>query len=321
MWAIVLGAVLVSPANAVDLRVALWHAPFTSDGPGLLLRDVVQHAAPYPGLATEIARMDADVVVLTRFDYDASGDTLRAFAALIDRGYVFTQPLRSNAGVPTGMDMDGDGRLGEPEDMQAYGHFPGQEALAVLSKWPIDVQAMRHFNDLLWADAPDGLMSAQDPGQTTQKLSSGGHWVVPIEMSVQGQTHRIAILIGHADPPVFDGPEDRNGRRNRDELLLWDRIIAGTEHPYIWMGNTNLDPHRGEGYRQAMAGFLRGQNRYDPLAGQVTAHWDTPGPMRVSYILPSTDFDVTAAQVHPALEGQHHSMITLDVTIGAASLP
>lgn len=302
-------------ALAQDLRVALWHAPVTRNGPGLLLRDLANRDEQLVTFANEIQSADADIVVLTRFDFDASGQTLAAFADLIDGGYAFAIPLRSNAGVPTLADMDSDGRFGEPEDSQAFGRFPGEEALAILSRYPTFHTEVRSFNDLLWRDVPDGLMAESDTGRDTQRLSSGGHWIVPVEIGAQGHAHRLSLLVGHAGPPVFDGPEDRNGRRNRDELRLWEQIIGQVDRPYLFTANTNLDPDRGDGYRDAMAEFLSAQHVNDPLAGQTTAHWDTPGPMRVSYVLPSPDLGVVDAKVLPVLQGQHHSLITVDLTL------
>lgn len=301
--------------------MALWHAPLTRDGPGLLLRDLTEGTADLTMFAKAVADINADIVVLTRFDFDASGQTLEAFAAQVNGDYGFLLPMRSNAGVPTGRDMDGDGRLAEPEDAQAYGRFPGQEALAILSRFPIHVDDAQNRNDLLWRDLPEGLLRDSDHGTDVQRLSSGGHWSVPINVSRGKQTYRITLFIGHAGPPVFDGPEDRNGRRNRDELRFWETILDSADRPFVFMANTNLDPDRGDGYREAMARFLTNPGIVDPLAGQITAHWESPGPMRVSYILPSSDFGIVSARVWPVIEGQQHSLITVDLRLPDAGPP
>lgn len=306
---------------AQDLRVALWHVPLMRDGPGLLLRDLVRQDAGVVSVAKALSAADADIIVLTRFDYDATGATLRAFADLVDGGHTFVQPLRSNAGIPTMFDMDGDGRLGEAEDAQAFGRFPGQEALAILSRFPIDSEALRSFNDILWRDLPGTLVTGGDIGLDVQRLSSGGHWIVPVILPDTETGISVSLLIGHAGPPVFDGPEDRNGRRNRDELRLWEQIINDETGPFVFMANTNLDPDRGDGYRDAMRQFLLNPRITDPLPDQITAHWDRPGPMRVSYVLPSPDFEIKAAQVWPVLSDQQHSLITVDLKRQDAALP
>ncbi len=316
-------AIFLYASNAIaqEIRVALWHVPLMRDGPGLLLRDLINTDATLMAIADALAMADADIIVLTRFDYDASGATLRAFADLVDGGHAHLKALQTNAGIPTRFDMDGDGRLGEPEDAQAYGRFPGQEALAVLSRFPINTAGLRSFNDHLWRDAIDGLSVEADAGLEVQRLSSGGHWIVPVILSGRKALQNLSLLVGHAGPPVFDGPEDRNGRRNRDELALWTQIIDGLGSPFLFMANTNLDPERGEGYRASMAEFLALDRMIDPLRGRITAHWIKPGPMRVSYILPSAEFQIIHARVEPLLEGQQHSLIIVDLKLPETALP
>lgn len=285
------------------------------------MRDLLKQDAALVAAADALSDADADIIVLTRFDYDGSGTTLRAFADLVDGGHIHVQALRSNAGIPTPYDMDGDGRLGEAEDAQSFGWFPGQEALAVLSRLPLDSDGLQSFNDVLWRDFPGTLMTDADAGRDDQRLSSGGHWVVPVFLSSDVGGASVSLLVGHAGPPVFDGPEDRNGRRNRDELRLWDRIIADLDGPIVFMANTNLDPDRGDGYRDAMAEFLALDRLTDPLPGQITAHWQKPGPMRVSYILPSLEFGIRAARVWPVRGDEQHSLITVDLTLPNTTLP
>lgn len=285
------------------------------------MRDLLKQDAALVAAADALSDADADIIVLTRFDYDGSGTTLRAFADLVDGGHIHVQALRSNAGIPTPYDMDGDGRLGEAEDAQAFGRFPGQEALAVLSRLPLDLDGLQSFNDVLWRDFPGTLMTDADTGRDDQRLSSGGHWVVPVFLSSDAGSASVSLLVGHAGPPVFDGPEDRNGRRNRDELRLWEAIIADLDGPFVFMANTNLDPDRGDGYRDAMAAFLALDRLTDRLPRQITAHWQKPGPMRVSYILPSSEFGIRAARVWPVRGDEQHSLITVDLTLPDTTLP
>ena len=56
------------------------------------------------------------------------------------------------------------------------------------------------------------------------RLSSKSHWDLPID--IDGRT--VHFLVSHPTPPVFDGPEDRNGTRNHDEIRFWaDYVHAG----------------------------------------------------------------------------------------------
>ena len=66
-----------------------------------------------------IARTDPDILVLADFDYDAELSALRAFAGLLAETaapYPYAFARRPNTGWATGLDMDGDGRLGGPRD-------------------------------------------------------------------------------------------------------------------------------------------------------------------------------------------------------------
>ena len=60
---------------------------------------------------------------------------------------------------------------------------------------------------------------------TVVRLSSKSHWDVPIDVG-GGIVH---VLASHPTPPVFDGPEDRNGLRNADEIRFWADYIASDD--------------------------------------------------------------------------------------------
>jgi hypothetical protein len=309
-------------AHAETLRLGVWHEALSRDGPGLLLRDLQRGEPELVALADLVRLADPDVLVLTKIDFDASGLAARAFAELISpKAYPFVMALRSNEGVPTGIDMDGDRRGREPEDAHGYGVFPGQGALAVLSRLPIREDAAVSYNDILWSALPGTHMLPSDPGYDVQKVSSGGHWRVLLELSTpQGREVTLWLLVGHSGPPVFDGPEDRNGRRNLDELRLWSQILEGQHGPApgthtVFAANTNLDPNAGEGYRDAMQGFLDNGRFQDPLPDLPTAYWEKLDPMRVSYLLPSTTIDLLDVRRWPRREGMTHHLLTIDIHV------
>ena len=68
---------------------------------------------------------------------------------------------------------------------------------------------------------PDGQPFPSDAAQAAQRLSSTGHWVVPVSI----KDTLFTVLTFQAGPPVFDGPEDRNGLRNRDEIRFWQVFL------------------------------------------------------------------------------------------------
>jgi hypothetical protein len=326
------------PLAAETLRIATFAAPLSREGPGLLLRDILSGDDPQVvASVAQIAAVAPDVLVLTAFDYDAGGAALTALAeALAASGITYPHrfALLPNSGMATGLDMNGDGRAGGPRDGQGYGRFAGQAGLSVLSRWPIDAEGARDFSALLWRDLPGAVLPQANgapfpstQAQAVQWLSSTGHWLVPV-LAPGGP---VELLVWSATPPVFDGPEDMNGLRARDELRLWTVLMDGGLGPppgrfFVLAGNANLDPFDGEGDRSAMAAFLTDPRLIDPhpasaggLAaadpgqtgppGEDTADWGNPGNLRVSYILPSATWQVTGAGVwwpspeHPQAAG------------------
>ena len=138
--------------------------------------------------------------------------------------------------------------------------------MVVLSRFPIDRAAVRTFRRFLWRDMPQAALPV-DP-QTgaayysgtdldVLRLSSKSHWDVPIR-TPRGVFH---FLVSHPTPPAFDGPEDRNGCRNYDEIRFWadyvtpgrsgfiqdDKGLAGGlgRGPFVIAGDLNADPEDG----------------------------------------------------------------------------
>ncbi len=321
---------LVLPGRAETVRVATLNTGLVRDGPGLLLRDILKgEDAQISQIVAMIAAADADVLLLTAVDYDHGLQALAAFSTLlrgagVDYPYRFARP--PNSGVPTGLDLDHDGRLGGPGDAQGYGRFFGQGGMAILSKYPIDETGARDFSAFLWKDLPGATLPVwpsgrDDAAAALQRLSSVGHWDVPVRIT---PGRPLNLLAWSATPPVFDGPEDRNGLRNRDENLFWLRYLDGVlswpppRGSFVLMGNANLDPADGDGDRSAIARLLSDPRLQDPRpraanplaqtgvnaiqAGDPaldTARWSDRGPgnLRVDYVLPSADLEVLDAGI------------------------
>lgn len=300
------------------------------EGPGLLLRDILAGDSPdIAAAAAVIAHVAPDILVLQGFDHDHEGHALAAFAdtlAALGADYPHRFAPAPNTGLATGLDLDGDGRAGRARDAQGYGRFRGQGGMAVLSRWPIDTAAARDFSGLLWRDLPGAIPPEMPPEVAAiQRLSTTAHWDVPVLTPAHG---RIRILTFHATPPVFDGPEDRNGRRNHDEAALWRALLDGKldapppEGRFVIAGDANLDTVDGDGRAEALEGLLTDPRLQDPAprsdggvpaAGAQaganarhrgnpaldTADWDDTGPgnLRVDYVLPSADWVVTGTGV------------------------
>jgi hypothetical protein len=315
--ALILALVLPWQAAAETLRVASWNVEMARSGPGVLLRDILRGDPAAEFAADRIAARAPDALLLMGLDWDHEGRTLAAFQALLAaRGHPMPHAYapRPNRGLATGADLDGDGRLGTPDDAQGWGRYLGENGMAVLSRLP--VEPVRDLTPLLWRDLPGADLTAlTDEAAEVQRLSSTGHWDVALALP---DGRRLRLLAWHAGPPVFDGPEDRNGRRNADEARLWLRYLAGDlgpapEPPLVLMGDANLDPVDGEGRHEAIAALLASPALQDPEpraepfgpgpghAGDPaldTADWpDDPGPgdLRVDYVLPSAGLRVLAS--------------------------
>lgn len=304
------------PAFADTIRIATFAAPLSRDGPGLLVRDLGRDDAQIDAILAVVATVAPDILLLTDIDYDHDQIALskvqgRLGELGVQYGYSFT--AAPNAGLMTPFDLDQNGKLGEPRDAQGYGRFAGDGGMAILSRWPIG--GVTDYSAMLWQDLPGATLPVgwPDDVNAAQRLSSVNHWVVP----VQHPDGAINLMAYAATPPVFDGPEDRNGLRNRDELGLWSHILKTDPPPdFIILGNTNLDPVDGDGLRDAMAAFLadprvqdtRPSSRGAALAQDSdhrgdasldTVDWPDgrPGNLRVSYVLPAAKWEVTGAGV------------------------
>ncbi len=273
-----------------------------------MLADIETGAPKVAAAVALIAGVRPDVLLLTGFDWDHDGMALAAFAAALKAAglaYPHRYAPRPNAGMQSGLDLDGNGRTGEPRDAQGYGRFTGQGGMALLSRLPLRAEAARDFSAVLWADLPGNLIDGAglSPGaRAVQRLSSTGHWDVPL---VLPSGHELHLLAFAATPPLFDGPEDRNGRRNRDETAFWLRYLDGALPvppplaPFAILGDADIDPVAGEGRRDALVALLADPRLQDPRpeGAQGTATALYGAPLRLDYILPSADLTVTGAGV------------------------
>lgn len=233
---------------------------------------------PAKKLAEIIQIVRPDILLVNEIDRDDRGENLELFHSLYlqvsqNGRPPLTYPHRyfpqTNTGVDSGADLNGNGELHEPDDAFGFGRFPGQYGMAVLSLHPIITEEVRTFQKFRWQDMPEAKWPQLPSGEHYYsaesrelfRLSSKNHVVLPI------QTPRglIQFLVAHPTPPVFDGPEDRNGLRNHDEI----RLLADL-----------LDPQRGsylvddQGRRGSLPDDSRfviaGDMNADPIDGDST---------------------------------------------------
>jgi endonuclease/exonuclease/phosphatase family metal-dependent hydrolase len=272
------------------LRFATFNVALNRPAAGRLARDLAAGDAQARAVAEIVQRVRPDVLLLNELDFDG-GAALHLFeerylavgqngAAPIRYAHRLVAPV--NTGEPSGFDLDHDGRTDGPGDGFGFGRHPGQYGMALLSRLPIDRDAVRTFRHLRWRDMPDAMIP---PGWYTPaqrdvlRLSSKSHQDIPVALP-DGRT--VHVLASHPTPPVFDGPEDRNGRRNHDEIRLWadyisperagwirdDRGRAGglpMRESFVILGDQNADPHDGDSTARAIRQLLDHPCVRDPL--------------------------------------------------------
>lgn len=223
-------------------------------------------------VAAVIQRVRPDVLLLNEFDWFELDSVLLFITNYLDEpqfgnaaiSYAHALSGAVNTGTESGLDMNNNEVLGEPEDAWGYGHFPGQYGMAVFSRFPLKLE--RAFRFFKWSDMPDALVPVNPDGSTWYpdetykklRLSSKSHWDIALDTGDK----TIHFLVSHPTPPVFDGPEDRNGARNHDEIRLWADYIDPKRSTYIY---DDADAKGGlpEGARFVIAGDLNA----DPVDG------------------------------------------------------
>jgi Endonuclease/Exonuclease/phosphatase family len=134
--------------------------------------------------------------------------------------------------------------------------------MVVYSRHPIETAGVRTFQKFRWKDMPGNLIPTPfySPDEVDiLRLSSKSHWDVPIRIGRE----RVHFLVSHPTPPVFDGAEDRNGRRNFDEIRFWaDYISSPAGGRYIYD-----DQGRHGGLRPGERFVIAGDQNSDPLDG------------------------------------------------------
>ncbi|MGH3505654.1 MAG: endonuclease/exonuclease/phosphatase family protein [Nocardioidaceae bacterium] len=327
-----------SPSEAAPdtIRVATYNLSLNRNFEGQLVQDLSTGTnAQAQAVAEVIQRTQPDVVLLNEFDYvpdQLAADLFRDNylevsqngAEPIEYPYAFVAP--SNTGIPSGFDLNNNGVVGGPDDAFGFGFFPGQFGMAVLSRYPIQTDDVRTFQHFLWKDMP-GAMLPDDPTTPEPadwysaeeldvfRLSSKSHWDVPVD--VDGRT--VHVLVSHPTPPVFDGPEDRNGTRNHDEIRFWaDYITPGSASRYLYD-----DEGTHGGLRPGSRFVILGDENSDPLDGD-----SVPGAIQqliehplITDPLPTSDGAVEASILQDGANLTHESDPAYDTADFADTAP
>ena len=337
------------------VRFATYNVSFFRGAAGVLVGELRDGAGTSVNhgkmrrVAEVLQRVRPDVVLLNEFDYDVGGEAVALFrenflavpqgAGLEGMAYEYSYSGPVNTGVRSGWDLDNDGRAVGEEGSEAYGNdcfgfglFPGQYGMVIYSRFPIEAEQVRRFQLFLWKDLPGSqLLRAEgspaltgyySEGEREQlRLSSKAHVDVPIDLGGGVMVH---LLASHPTPPTFDGVENKNGKRNFDEIKFWADYVdpgrgaglyddagkrgglaAGAR--FVVVGDQNADPHDGESLGGAArqltqhplingsfipsSGASGGALSFPGGVGQVgSKSQDTAafsGGLRVDYVLPS----------------------------------
>lgn len=278
LLAIALMTCAAAPLAAETVRFGTYNTSLNRSAAGDLRRDMQTTDHPQISAVAEvIQRLGADVLLVNEFDHDPGVEALFSQNYLarpqnvsgqgpvpgIIYGHSFVAP--SNIGVPSGFDLNKDGTVDGGDDAFGFGLFPGQYGMAVFSRHEILTDQVRTFQTFRWKDMP-GARLPQNPDGTSYytaeelevlRLSSKSHWDVPIRIGDQV----VHFLVSHPTPPTFDGPEDRNGTRNADEIRFWAEYVNGAAwiHDdqgvfgglaegahFVIAGDLNSDPNDGD---------------------------------------------------------------------------
>ncbi len=354
-----LGALSLSclvSATPSSLRIATFNSSLNDSG-GQLVARLVAGDTTASHTAAILQRVRPDIVLINEFDHDAAhraADLLQqrylgvsqAGDPPIEYPFRFIAPV--NTGEPSGLDINGDGKVDGPNDSWGFGRHHGQFGMLLLSRFPLDRAAARTFRTLRWSALPDALRPRHpdgrpfhpDPVWQALRLPSKSHWDVPVHTPL-GALH---VLAAHPTPPVFDGPEDLNGRRNFDEIGLWKRYLDGgpldwlcddqgrcgglpATSGFVLLGDLNADPEDGESRTGAIQQLLdhprvrrypaprsaggeaalaadRGPPKRTDRATHTARFTSRTGNMRVDYVLPSVEWEVIDSGVFWPLGGQ-----------------
>ncbi len=343
-------------ANA-DIRVASFNTLLANRGEGgnpddKLISDLSGGGdLQAQGVAEVIQRVAPDILLLNEFDYDAAGTAITSFrneylavsqngAPAITYPYVFYAPVNTGVQPESEGDPDCDfndsargceltdqsgNGYDDPEDAYGFGEYPGAFGMVVLSKYPILSSDVRTFRKFLWKDMPANLMPTSfyaPDEQAILRLSSKGHWDVPID--VNGET--VHVLASHPTPPVFDGAEDRNGRRNHDEIRFWEDYVGlqgsdcyiyddvgqtgclGYGRRFVLMGDQNADPVNGDTFEGAILQVLN-----NPAVENGFSQASVGGSAADSGVFATADFGIRADYAVSSRSGLDVQMNSCDL--------
>lgn len=303
-------------------------------------------------VAGVIQRVRPDVLVLQEFDYDPLGLSLSYFqrhylqhpqyrASPVVYPYAYQVP--SNTGMLAEVALRDVQPMALPQDAYGFGHFAGQYAFALLSRYPLDFTQYRTFQQFLWTDLPQAHFPI-DPEtnktfypvhvQSLLRLVSKNL----LDIVVKTPLGDIHVIAAHPTPPAFDGEEKRNQWRNFDENRLLVEYLnnaaylcddqgqrggLATQARFVLMGDFNADPTLGNSIPGAIQQLLD-HARLHPTTtcGHLVPRNNLPEPqqthtyfsgkltLRLDYVLPSCNFTVVKSGIFaPTVDQEGYELV------------
>ncbi|HKJ94817.1 MAG TPA: endonuclease/exonuclease/phosphatase family protein [Gammaproteobacteria bacterium] len=335
----------VSGPSPGTVRVATFNVALAGREPGDVIARLGRDDPQALGVAAIIRHVRPDILLLNELDHDPEQRALDAFVTRYlecesgegrPQHYPYRFAASVNTGVPSGFDLDRDGRRDGPGDALGFGRYPGQYGMALLSRYPLDHHRIRTFRRFPWQRLP-GAELPRIPGSGAPwyagdaaallPLSSKSHWDVPVVLGER----TVHVLASHPTPPAFDGPERRNRLRNAAETDFWRQYLndepaliddggqagglADSELAIV-LGDLNADPDDGDGERDAIRSLIGHARLQDPRPRSDGAtEWAHRAPrppvgdpslktawfgcvaLRVDYVLPDRGLTVRDAGV------------------------
>ena len=152
-------------------------------------------------IAEIIQRAKPDIILLNEFDLLDEKSGVEAFKnnylsvsqqgqTAIDYAYHYVGSV--NTGMPSPFDLNNDGKKsGYGNDAYGYGLYEGQYGMVLLSKYPIEIDAVRSLQYFKWRDMPNAQVPVSpDTNQAWYhaaewadfRLSSKSHWDIPVDV-------------------------------------------------------------------------------------------------------------------------------------------
>ncbi len=231
----------------MKIRVAQFNVAMSFPKEGQLYQELDKHRVEgthqlrFQRIAATLQQIRPDILLLCEFDHQADD---RGYSSIdlflseycgteqlgqkaIDYPYRYLAPSNTGTTLATALTGKSEPRL--PEDGVGFGCYPGHFNFVLLSKYPIKEDEVMSWRQLAWANKEDHSMPSNyyvEAIANELKLSSKNHIKLPLDINGQ----QLNLVYCHPTPPVFDGEEQRNFRRNSDEIKLLVDILDNADY-------------------------------------------------------------------------------------------